>query len=138
MQYWGNIRKNTNEVIDVIKYLLEIGLNRIARASNVTSVLLNKDVVKGVGIGVNKKKKPTRIAAILNDKNETETIMKVLQAGFRYDRFGACNYDSSPMTGITGDKEKGVVTIDRDGLQDKGAFDLVLGTLITAAELASK
>jgi len=107
-------------------------MSSISKAGNVVSVLLNKEAVKGVGIGVNKEKKPTQIAAILKDKNETEIIMKMFQDGF------GCNFGCPSIAGIKADKEKGVVTIDRDEVHDKEAFDLVLGTLITAAELASK
>jgi predicted site-specific integrase-resolvase len=107
-------------------------IDSMGKASNIGSVLMNHDVVKQIGIGINKDRKPTKIIAVLKNKNETEDIMKMFQQDF------GCNFGCPSHTGIEADKDKGIVVIDGERVHDKEAFELVMGTLIMAAQIFSK
>jgi hypothetical protein len=108
-------------------------IDSMGKASNIGSVLMNHDVVKSIGIVVNKEKtKAVKIVAELKNKNETEDIMKMFQQDF------GCNFGCPSHTGIEADKKNGIIVIDGDKVHDKEAFELVMGTLILAAQMSSK
>jgi len=105
-------------------------MDLLGKASNMLSVLMNRDVVERVEVIVNSKQQPIKIIAILTDKEKKNA--EIIKKMFVHDL--GCGY-GCPTTGIDADVENGKVTIDRNAIHDKETYDLLIQAMIQLANL---
>jgi len=92
-----------------------------SKACNIGSVLMNTSVVEQVGLVLDAKKRPVKIMAKLKKNEDPELIKTIFEQNL------GCNYGCPCSVGIEATAD--TVTIDREKIHDKEAFDMVIGML---------
>lgn len=102
----------------------------IGKASNVLSVLMNNEVVKQVRVILNDRREPTKIVAVLKKKGEAGMIKEMFAKDL------GCGY-GCPTVGVEADTKTGMVTIDRESIYDKEAYDMLIQAMLLCSQLGS-
>ena len=96
----------------------------LEKAYKIDAVLKNPLAVRGVNLETNNNgTRVTKIQAKLKDKSKSETIMKIFQSNL------GCNRGCASNSGVSIDKNKGLVVIDGTKMRDKLVFNLVVGLI---------